>query len=70
MQYQIHEMNLYSDFTETLLKIGHLPEVTVDNVIRQELRIRELESNLNVTNLELRIKELEKENEALKAAQK
>lgn len=45
-QYQIHEMTLYSDFKETIMKIGHLPEVTVDNVVKQELKIRDLEARI------------------------
>jgi len=40
-QYQIHEMTLYSDFINTLKKIGHLPEVTVANVVAMELENRE-----------------------------
>jgi len=38
-QYQIHEMTLYSDFMDTLKRIGHLPEVTVANVVAQEEEI-------------------------------
>ena len=41
-KYQIHEMNLFSDFKEALQKIQHLPEVTVDKVIKQELKISKL----------------------------
>ena len=57
-QYQMHEMTLYSDFMTTLKKIGHLPEVTVANVVAQELKIRDMAAKIAV---------LEKENAELKA---
>merc|ERR1712226_601757 len=46
-QYQIHEMTLYSDFKETLMKIGRLPEVTVRNVVNLELDNRAKDHELN-----------------------
>ena len=45
-QYQLHEMTLYSDFMSTLEKIGHLPEVTVANVIAQELELRKKDEEI------------------------
>lgn len=47
-QYQIHEMHLYSDFYETLRKLGYLPEVTVDKVVELELELEMLKKALEV----------------------
>ena len=52
-QYQIHEMTLYSDFMSTLKKIGHLPEVTVANVVAQELDIREKAAEIEALKKEI-----------------
>lgn len=46
LQYQIHEMNLYSDFNDVLAKLGHLPEVTVDRVVELELELAKLKAQL------------------------
>lgn len=43
MQYQLHGMHLHSDFKETLMTLGYLPEVTVDNVVKLEQEKKELE---------------------------
>lgn len=41
-------MHLYSDFYETLRKLGYLPEVTVDKVVELELELEMLKKALEV----------------------
>lgn len=36
VQYQIHELNLFTDFKEVLTKLGFMPEVSISSVIRLE----------------------------------